>query len=98
VGDDSKVVLTTGASSRIGAATAEQVAAGHRVVFGARKADRVAAVAEKIRAHVVNVATTLAFGVVPASSVYSATKAAVRALPDGIDITETIIHPTIQAG
>lgn len=48
---DKKVAVVTGASSGIGAATAKQfAAAGFRVVLGARREDRLEAVAEEIRA------------------------------------------------
>jgi NADP-dependent 3-hydroxy acid dehydrogenase YdfG len=47
----SKVIAVTGASSGIGEATALRLAAeGHHVVLGARREDRLATVAEKIRA------------------------------------------------
>jgi NADP-dependent 3-hydroxy acid dehydrogenase YdfG len=46
----SKVIAVTGASSGIGEATALRLAAeGHHVVLGARREDRLATVAEKIR-------------------------------------------------
>ncbi|EEB63008.1 SDR family oxidoreductase [Corynebacterium amycolatum] len=46
-----KVAVVTGASSGIGAATAKQFAAeGYRVVLGARREDKLEAVAEEIRA------------------------------------------------
>lgn len=48
---DKKVAVVTGASSGIGAATAKQfAAAGFRVVLGARREDKLEAVAEETRA------------------------------------------------
>jgi NADP-dependent 3-hydroxy acid dehydrogenase YdfG len=52
----SKVVLVTGASSGIGAATARCLAAaGHRVVAGARRTDRLAELGSSIDVHALDV-------------------------------------------
>jgi NADP-dependent 3-hydroxy acid dehydrogenase YdfG len=48
---DSKTVLITGASSGIGAATARRLASlGHPILVGARRTDRLASLAEELRA------------------------------------------------
>ena len=49
---DQKVVLVTGASSGIGAVTAEHLAAiGYHVVAGARRTERIAELVDKVRAN-----------------------------------------------
>ena len=60
---EQKIVLVTGASSGIGAATATRLAAhGHQVVAGARRADRLAALADAfIDVHTLDVTDRASF-------------------------------------
>src|SRR5229473_1751382 len=80
------VVAITGASSGIGEATALAFARqGSRLALGARRLERLNAVAQKCRDHgspgvIINVASVLGFRAAPYSAVYSATKYAVAGL------------------
>jgi NADP-dependent 3-hydroxy acid dehydrogenase YdfG len=88
-----KVVVITGASSGMGEATALLLAeGGAKVVLGARRQDRLEALADRIVkaggeqgfGHFVNTASTAGLKIVPTMAVYSGTKFAVRAISEGL--------------
>lgn len=87
-GNIDKVVLITGASSRIGEATAREMAAtGARLFIGARRGERLKAMAEELGETV---------------AVYCATKHAVRAITEGLrqehdEVRSTLISPGVVA-
>ena len=102
---DGKVAVVTGASSGIGEATAEALAAeGATVVVAARREERLADLAKRIEeggGHLVNISSVAGRKVTrDASGVYAGSKFAVGAISEGLrqelladNIRVTIVEP-----
>ena len=89
-----KVVIITGASSGLGAATAKRLAAsGAKPMLAARREDR------QKSGHIINLSSVAGHNVSPSGAVYSATKFAVKAISEGLrqesrgEIRSTNISP-----